>query len=151
MSRTSYHLRKGQLFYAKTGRAIPESMAGRMTIRGKTVYRDGRRVGQLRQKGISDKISKRIDKNLKVGGARIARDTPRSGEEMKDYEIAKDERDRVSVENFKSAVQYLIDIKALTPNDADEIIRLYINGDDATRSYYWNYVRSLFDEMGFEY
>ena len=75
---TSFHLRSGQLFYAKTGAPVPEKMIGRMEVRGKTVYRDGRKVGSLKQKTITKKVKSRINKNIKPGSSRVKIKRPRS-------------------------------------------------------------------------
>ena len=54
---TSYHLKGGQLFYAKTGASVPDKYASNLTVdlAKKTVYKDGRKVGALRQKTIGKK------------------------------------------------------------------------------------------------
>ncbi len=164
MSRTSFHLHRGQLFYAKTGRAVPENLIGRMEIRGKTVYRDGRRAGQLRQKTLDPKIKERVQKRVKPGASRVKIKRPRRRTPIDppkgpigpiDPPIPpgglKTPAEAQALANFKNAVEYLIDLKILTPADGDALIQAYINGDDATRSYYWDYVHSLFGDEGFEY
>lgn len=157
---TSFHLRSGQLFYAKTGRAVPEQMIGRMEVRGKTVYRDGRKVGNLRQKGITKKVKTRINKDIKSGRSRVKIKRPRSREltppggpapPSPPRPPAPPMDDDQSTINFENALEYLVDLKVLQLGDADALLQRYKKGDHAERSFLWSYVHSMFDEVGFIY
>ncbi len=158
---TSFHMRSGQLFYAKTGGAVPEKMIGRMEVRGKTVYRDGRKVGNLKQKTITKKVKSRIIKNTKPGRSRVKIKRPRSRgltppggpqpPRSPPTPPAPPMEDDQSTINFENALEYLIDLKVLQPADADALLQRYKKGDHAERSFLWSYVHSMFDEVGFIY
>lgn len=160
MSRfTSFHLRSGQLFYSKTGAAVPEKLIGRMEVRGKTVYRDGRKVGTLKQKTISKRAKTNISKNLKRGRSRVRINRPRSrpptggdGAIIPSPTLPKGpiEQQQDAV-NFRKALDYLVDLKIIHDSDAQALNSRYINGDPSERSFLWDYVHSLFDEEGFYY
>ena len=157
---TSFHLRSGQLFYSKTGAAVPEKLIGRMEVRGKTVYRDGRKVGTLRQKTISKKARANISKNLKRGRSRVRIKRPRSrlptgddgaiisGPALPPKGPIEQQQDVI---NFRKALDYLVDLKIIHDSDARALYSRYINGDSVERSFLWEYVHSLFNEEGFYY
>lgn len=159
---TSYHLRSGQLFYAKTGRAVPESMIGRMHIKGDTVYRDGRKSGQLRQKGITPKALEKVKENVKHGGTRVKRvksggithkppvygpgplGTPEEGVPPSIDPIK-------GLTNFISAVDDLVSLKIITKDAGLSLVEEYTAGDDSQRSFLWEYIHSLFGDKGYIY
>ena len=157
---TSFHLRAGQLFYSKTGSAVPEKMIGRMEVRGKTVYRDGRKVGTLRQKTISKKAKANISKNLKRGRSRVRIKRPRSRPPTGGDDISIPSgpalpkgpiEQQQDVINFSNALDYLVDLKIIHDSDAQALYSRYINGDASERSFLWEYIHSLFNEEGFYY
>ena len=152
---TSYHLKGGQIFYAKTGAAVPEKYASKLTVdlaKG-TVYKAGRKVGVLRQKTISKKSLATIQRNIKrrpriptvskggrgggggaVGGVKIKYD-----------------KDTQSMINFGKSVDELVRMGHLSPADAAIFKDAFRVGNDATRYVLWDQVHAMYNEMGYDY
>lgn len=155
---TSYHLKGGQLYYSKTGAAVSEKHASKLTVdlAKKTVYKDGRKVGTLRQKTISKKATKTITKNLK----RRARVTtvnmdalrmegsptpPTGGVKIKV------DRDAQGIINFGKAVDELVRLGALEPAAGRTMKDFYKIASIETRYVMWDEVHTLFEEYGYQY
>lgn len=154
---TSYHIKGGQLFYAKTGKAVPEKHASKLTVdlAKKTVYKDGRKVGTLRQKTIGKKATETIIKNQKrrprvptvdmdavrEGG----KSTPPSGVKIKL------DREAQGVINFGKAVDELTRLGRLDTADAQAMKDVYKVGSNATRGALWDEVHAMFNEYGYQY
>ena len=155
---TSYHLKGGQLYYSKTGAAVPEKHASKLTVdlAKKTVYKDGRKVGTLRQKTISKKATKTITKNLKRR-ARVTTvnmdairmegsPTPPTG----GVKIKLD-RDVQGITNFGKAVDELVRLGALEPTAGRTMKDFYRITSTETRYVMWDDVHALFEEYGYQY
>jgi hypothetical protein len=152
---TSYHLMGGQIYYAKTGKAVPLKHADKLRVDiGKgTVYKDGRKVGQLKQKTITKNALATLKRNAKrtkrvgkvrgpgggVGGG--------GGSEPKE----KITREMQSAMNFRSACVELVTLKAITQNEYMDLVAEYVTADEVRRAELWAYVHSRFEEYGFEY
>ena len=152
---TSYHLKGGQIFYAKTGAAVPEKYASKLTVdlaKG-TVYKAGRKVGVLRQKTISKKSLATIQRNIKrrpriptvskggrgggggaVGGVKIKYD-----------------KDTQTMINFNKAVDELVRMGHLSSADAVTFKDMFKVGTDATRYVLWDQIHAMYNEMGYDY
>lgn len=155
---TSYHLKGGQLFYAKTGKAVPEKHASKLTVdlAKKTVYKDGRKVGTLRQKTIGKKATKTIAKNQKRRArvATVDMDAVRKGGKptlpTEGVKIKLD-RDAQGVINFGKAVDELTRLGRLDTADAQAMKDVYKVGSNATRGALWDEVHAMFNEYGYTY
>ena len=151
---TSYHMMGGQLYYAKTGKAVPQKYADKLRVDiGKgTVYKDGRKVGQLKQKTISKKALATLKRNAKrtkrVGKVRGPIGGAGGGG---GYEPDKVSREMQSAINFRSACVELINLKAITQKEYMDLVAEYVTADEARRAELWAYVHSRFEEYGFEY
>lgn len=155
---TSFHLRGGQIFYAKTGKAVPEKRASQLTVdlAKKTVYKDGRKVGVLRQKTLGKKASVTIKRNMKRR-ARIpavnmdaARQGVGGGESKGGVNIKLDRHAQGTV-NFAKAVRELVRLGRLSMADATAMEDVYRVGGYATRTALWDEVHGMFDEYGYVY
>ena len=155
---TSYHLKGGQLFYAKTGKAVPEKHAAKLTVdlAKKTVYKDGRKVGSLRQKTISKKATASIERNVKRRPRvpAVDMDAVRKGGKptpfMEGVKIKLD-REAQGVINFGKAVDELTRLGALGTADAQAMKNVYKVGSTEIRTALWDEVHSMFNEYGYTY
>ena len=155
---TSYHLKGGQLFYAKTGKAVPEKHAAKLTVdlAKKTVYKDGRKVGSLRQKTISKKATASIERNVKRRPRvpTVDMDAVRKGGKptppTEGVKIKLD-REAQGIINFGKAVDELTRIGRLDTTEAQAMKDVYKVGSDATRTALWDEVHSMFNEYGYIY
>lgn len=154
---TSYHLKGGQLFYAKTGASVPEKRASTLTVdlAKKTVYKDGRKVGTLRQKTLSKKSSATIDRNLKRRPRVPAVDVDAIRSKLKglDSATAEIKVDLVAQEviNFNKAVDELTRLGRLQPGDVQAMKDVYKFGSKIVRTALWDEVHGMFDEYGYTY
>lgn len=167
---TSFHLRSGQLFYSKTGRAVPSDVLARMHVGKKgVVYRDGRKVGNLRQKTISDASLTKIKTNIKTGGPRVKK--VKSGGVITLQGIDLNDRgtwsryDRIdpsavfyesrasvqSIVNFESAVDELVTLGVLTTEDGNKWVNEYVKASNPQRSEMWRMVHQYYGEEGYVY
>jgi hypothetical protein len=157
---TSYHLKGGQIFYAKTGAAVPEKFASKLTVdlaKG-TVYKAGRKVGVLRQKTISKKSLATIQRNLKrrprvpttLKGGRGAAAGAGGGPSVGGPKIKLD-KDTQSILNFNKAVDELVRMGRLSEADATVFKGAYKLGTDATRYVLWDQIHALYEEFGYDY
>ncbi len=155
---TSYHLKGGQIFYAKTGAAVPEKYASKLTVdlaKG-TVYKAGRKVGVLRQKTISKKSLATIQRNIKRrpriptvpkgGRGSGASEGPSVGGPKIKYD-----KDTQSMLNFNKAVDELVRMGHLSPADAVIFKDAFGVGNDATRYVLWDQIHAMYNEMGYDY
>ena len=157
---TSYHLKGGQIFYAKTGAAVPEKYASKLTVdlaKG-TVYKAGRKVGVLRQKTVSKKSLATIQRNLKRrprvptvskggrGGGGGAGEGPGIGGPK-----IKLDKDTQSIINFNKAVDELVHMGRLSVADAAVFKDAYKLGTDATRYVLWDQIHAMYEEFGYDY
>ena len=155
---TSYHLKGGQLFYSKTGAAVPEKHAAKLTVdlAKRTVYKDGRKVGTLRQKTISKKASTTISRNVKRR-ARVTTvnmdalrmegsPTPPTG----GVKIKLD-RDAQGIINFGKAVDELVRLGALDSTAGQTMKDFYKIASNETQYVMWDEVHALFAEYGYQY
>lgn len=158
---TSYHVKGGQLFYAKTGKAVPEKHAAKLTVdlAKKTVYKDGRKVGSLRQKTIGKKATATIERNVKRrprvpavdmdavrGGVKGGKPTlPTGGAKIKI------DREAHGVSNFGKAVDELTRLGRLDTTEVQAMKDVYKVGSNATRTALWDEVHSMFNEYGYQY
>lgn len=150
---TSYHMMGGQLYYAKTGKAVPQKYADklRVDIGKRTVYKDGRKVGQLRQKNLTKKTLSTLKRNAKRT-KRVAKvREPGGGVGGGGYEPDKVSREMQNAINFRSACAELVNLKAITQNEFMNLVAEYVTADKARQTELWALVHSLFDEYGFEY
>jgi len=158
---TSYHLKGGQLFYAKTGKAVPEKHAAKLTVdlAKKTVYKDGRKVGTLRQKTVSKKATDTIERNAKRrprvpavdmdavrGRVKGGEPTPPSG----GVKIKLDREAQGEI-NFGKAVDELTRLGALSTADAQSMKNVYKVGSTEIRTALWDEVHAMFNEYGYQY
>ena len=155
---TSYHLKGGQLFYAKTGVAVPTKHTSKLTVdlAKKTVYRDGRKVGTLRQKTISKKATKTIAKNLmrRPRVATVDMDTVRAGVKADTGKITVQsaiDRDAQSVINFNKAVDELIRLGGLDPAEGKTMKDYYRMAGKDTQYVMWDEVHARYEEYGYQY
>ena len=158
---TSYHLKGGQLYYSKTGTSVPEKHAAKLTVdlAKKTVYKDGRKVGTLRQKTISKKATATIERNVKrrsrvpavdmdaVRG-RVKGDKPTLPTEGVKIKL---DREAQGVINFGKAIDELARLGRLDTAEAQAMKDVYKVGSDATRGALWDEVHSMFNEYGYAY
>lgn len=155
---TSYHLKGGQIFYAKTGAAVPEKYASKLTVdlaKG-TVYKAGRKVGTLRQKTISKKSLATIQRNIKRrpriptvpkgGRGGGAGGGPSVGGVKIEYD-----KDTQSIINFSKAVDELVRMGRLSSADGATFVNMYKVGTDATRYVLWDQVHEMYNEYGYDY
>ena len=155
---TSYHLKGGQLFYAKTGSAVSAKHASTLTVdlAKKTVYKDGRKVGTLRQKTISKKATKTIAKNL-MRRARVAIvdiDAVRAGVKADTGKITVQsviDREAQSVMNFNKAVDELVRLGGLDPAEGKTMKDFYRMAGKDTQYVMWDEVHARFEEYGYQY
>ena len=154
---TSYHLKGGQLYYSKTGKAVPEKHASKLTVdlAKKTVYKDGRKVGTLRQKTISKKATKTINKNLKrrarvqtvnMDAIRKVGSTPPT-----DGVKIKINREAQGIINFSKAVDELVRLGALEPVAGRTMKDFYKIASKETQYVMWDDIHMLFEEYGYQY
>lgn len=158
---TSYHLKGGQLFYSKTGKAVPEKYASKLTVdlAKKTVYKDGRKVGTLRQKTISKKATATIERNIKRRPRvpAVNMDAIRRGDkEGKSTSPGggvkiKLDRDAQGIINFSKAVDELVRLGAIDKAQAEAMKGVYKSGSNIIRTALWDEVHSMFDEYGYHY
>jgi len=155
----SYHLKGGQLFYAKTGASVPEKQASKLTVdlAKKTVYKDGRKVGTLRQKTIPKKASSTINRNIKRRARVPTVDMdsvrkrgkptlpPTGGVKIKL------DRDVQGAINFGKAVNELVRLGALDKAQAEAMKLVYELSTKEGRTALWDEVHALFAEYGYEY
>ena len=155
---TSYHIKGGQLFYAKTGKAVPENHASKLTVdlAKKTVYKDGRKVGTLRQKTIGKKATKTIAKNL-MRRARVATvdmDAVRAGVKADTIKITVQsviDRDAQSVINFNKAVDELVRLGGLDATEGKTMKDFYKMAGKDTQYAMWDEVHAMYEEYGYQY
>ena len=158
---TSYHLKGGQLFYAKTGAAVPEKYASKLTVdlAKKTVYKDGRKAGTLRQKTISKKASTTINRNIKrrprvpavdMGAVRAGTGKGPKGLGSGTVEI-KIDRDEQGIINFNKAVDELVRLGALDTAGGNAMKDVYRISSKETRYVLWDEVHALFEKYGYQY
>lgn len=154
---TSYHLKGGQLYYSKTGKAVPEKHASKLTVdlAKKTVYKDGRKVGTLRQKTIGKKATETISKNQKrrarvqtvnMDAIRNVGSTPPT-----DGVKIKINREVQGIINFGKAVDELVRLGALEPVAGRTMKDFYKIASNETRYVMWDDVHALFEEYGYQY
>ena len=153
---TSYHMMGGQLYYSKTGRAVPIKHVDKLRVDiGKgTVYKDGRKVGTLKQKNLSKSALATLKRNAKRTKrvAKVVRPSGRSGSKNLGYEPeGKPSREMQNAINFRSACTELVNLKALTHQEYIDLVTEYLSADEARQAELWAYVHSLFDEYGIEY
>ena len=158
---TSYHLKGGQLFYAKTGKAVPEKHASKLTVdlTKKTVYKDGRKVGTLRQKTIGKKATATIERNVKrrlrvpTVNMDAVRGRVKGGKPTLPTEGVKIKIDREAqgVINFGKAVDELTRLGRLDTGEAQAMKDVYKVGSNATRVALWDEVHAMFNEYGYQY
>ena len=155
---TSYHLKGGQLFYAKTGSAVSAKHASKLTVdlAKKTVYKDGRKVGTLRQKTISKKATKTIAKNLmrRLRVATVDMDAVRAGVKADTGKITVQsviDRDAQSIINFDEAVDELVRLGGLDPAEGKTMKDFYRMAGKDTRYVLWDEVHARFEEYGYQY
>ena len=155
---TSYHLKGGQLFYAKTGSAVSAKHASKLTVdlAKKTVYKDGRKVGTLRQKTISKKATKTIAKNL-MRRARVATvdmDAVRADVKADTVKITVQsviDRDAQSLINFNKAVDELVRLGGLDAAEGKTMKDFYKMAGKDTRYVLWDEAHVRFEEYGYQY
>ena len=154
---TSYHLKGGQLYYAKTGSAVPAKHASKLTVdlAKKTVYKDGRKVGTLRQKTIGKKAIKTISKNL-MRHPRVATvdmDAVRAGVKADTGKITVQsvDRDAQSIINFGKAVDELVRLGGLDATEGKTMKDMYKMAGKDTRHVLWDEVHARFEEYGYQY
>ena len=155
---TSYHIKGGQLFYAKTGKAVPENHASKLTVdlAKKTVYKDGRKVGTLRQKTIGKKATKTIAKNL-MRRARVATvdmDAVRAGVKADTVKITVQsviDREAQSVINFNKAVDELVRLGGLDATEGKTMKDFYKMAGKDTQYAMWDEVHAMYEEYGYQY
>ena len=155
---TSYHLKGGQLYYAKTGTSVPAKHAGNLTVdlAKKTVYKDGRKVGTLRQKTIGKKATKTIAKNLmrRPRVATVDMDAVRAGVKADTGKITVQtviDRDAQSVINFNKAVDELVRLGGLDATEGKTMEDMYKMAGRDTRYVLWDEVHARFEEYGYQY
>ena len=154
---TSYHLKGGQLFYAKTGSAVPAKHASTLTVdlAKKTVYKDGRKVGTLRQKTIGKKATKTIAKNLmrRPRVATVDMDVVRAGVKADTGKITVQsvDRDAQSIINFGKAVDELVRLGGLDATEGKTMKDMYKMAGKDTRHVLWDEVHARFEEYGYQY
>ena len=155
---TSYHLKGGQLFYAKTGSAVSEKHASKLTVdlAKKTVYKDGRKVGTLRQKTIGKKATKTIAKNLmrRSRVATVDMDAVRAGVKADTGKITVQsviDRDAQSVINFNKAVDELVRLGGLDATEGKTMKDFYKMAAKDTQYVLWDEVHARFEEYGYQY
>ena len=151
---TSYHLKGGQLYYAKSGSAVPAKHAAKLTVdlAKKTVYKDGRKVGTLRQKTISKKATKTIAKNL-MRRARVATvdmDALRAGAIKITVQSVID-REAQSVINFNKAVDELIRLGGLDATEGKTMKDFYKMAGKDSQYVLWDEVHARYEEYGYQY
>lgn len=142
---TSYHMHGGQLFYAKTGKIVPEKVQAKLTVdvaKG-TVYRNGRKAGQLKQRTVSKKSKSLIAKKsitrprVKKVYSKLYVKPPRvKGEPASQAEKIR----RISNENYSKAINELIFLKKLTYPEGIKCVNDYVKGNDVFRSEAWNHL-----------
>lgn len=155
---TSYHLKGGQLFYSKTGKAVPEKHASKLTVdlAKKTVYKDGRKVGTLRQKTISKKATATIIRNIKRRPRvpAVNMDAVRNGgKPTSPTGGAKIKIDRVTqgMINFRKAVDELVRMGALDSAKAETMKDYYGVASKETQYAMWDEAHAMYDEYGYQY
>lgn len=153
---TSYHLMGGQLYYSKTGRAVPIKHVDKLRVDiGKgTVYKDGRKVGTLKQKNLSKSALTTLKRNAKRTKrvAKVIRPSGRTRSKNLGYEPeGKPSREMQNAINFRSACIELVNLKAITRQEYIDLVTEYLTADEARQVELWAYVHSRFDEYGIEY
>ena len=152
---TSYHMMGGQLYYSKTGKAVPQKYVDKLRVNiGKgTVYKDGRKVGQLKQKNLTKKALSTLKRNAKRTKrvAKVVRPSGRTKPENLGYEPRKASREMQNAINFRSACIELVNLKAITNSEYMDLVAEYVTADEARQAELWAYVHSRFDEYGIEY
>lgn len=155
---TSYHLKGGQLFYAKTGSAVSEKHASKLTVdlAKKTVYKDGRKVGTLRQKTIGKKATNTIAKNLKRRPrvAIVDIDAVRAGVKADTGKItvrSAIDRDAQSEINFNKAVDDLVRLGRIDATEGRTMKDFYKMAGKETRYVLWDEVHARYEEYGYQY
>ena len=157
---TSYHLRHGQIFYAKTGKAVPEKHASKLTVdlAKKTVYKDGRKVGTLRQKTLGKRATASIERNMKRRPRvpSVDMDAARKWVQGKPKGlgsgvVTKLDRETQGMVNFGRAVRGLVQLGRMTMAEANAMIEVYKVSGSATRTALWDEVHAMYDEYGYVY
>ena len=155
---TSYHLKGGQLFYAKTGSAVSAKHASKLTVdlAKKTVYKDGRKVGTLRQKTISKKATKTIAKNTmrRPRVTTVNMDAVRAGVKADTVKITVQfviDRDAQSVINFNKAVDELVRLGGLDAIEGKTMKDYYRMAAKDTQYVMWDEVHARYEEYGYQY
>ena len=155
---TSYHLKGGQLFYSKTGSAVSAKHASTLTVdlAKKTVYKDGRKVGTLRQKTIGKKATKTIAKNLKRRPrvATVNMDAVRANGAVAASSMSvqsRIDRDAQGILNFNKAVDDLVRIGGLDATEGKTMRDFYRIANKDTQYVMWDEVHARFDEFGYQY
>lgn len=158
---TSYHFKGGQLFYAKTGASVPAKTSSNLTVdlAKKSVYKDGLKVGTLRQKTLSKKASATIERNIKrrprvpavdmdaVRG-KVQGEPKGLGSGTAGIKVDFEEQ---GVINFGKAVDELIRMGRLEGGEGTALKGAYKVGSKATRTSLWDDVHAMFDEYGYSY
>ena len=155
---TSYHLKGGQLYYAKSGAAVSAKHASKLTVdlAKKTVYKDGRKVGTLRQKTISKKATKTIAKNQmrRPRVATVNMDAIRAGVKADTGKITVQsviDREAQSIMNFNKAVDELVRLGGLDPAEGKTMKDFYRMAGKDTQYVMWDEVHARFEEYGYQY
>ncbi len=158
---TSYHLKGGQLFYAKTGASVPEKYASKLTVdlTKRTVYKDGRKVGNLRQKTLSKKSSATIERNIKRRPRipAVNMDAIRRGDKGGKSTSPgggvniKLDREAQRIINYSKAVNELVRMGALDSAQAETMKDYYRIASKETQYAMWDEVHAMYDEYGYHY
>lgn len=164
----SYNFAQGQLFYSKTGRRVPDKYQKALVvdITKKGVYKNGRKVGSLKQKNLTKKAIatrtrslKKVQKNM-VKGVYIPRvkttthfitGSPIAGAGLLSEEVFAEKADIQSVINFELAISGLIDLKIMTESEGREWVIGYEQATKEARAKMWDEIRAMFKDVGIEY
>ena len=152
---TSYHLMGGQLYYSKTGKSVPLKHVDKLRVDiGKgTVYKDGRKVGTLKQKNLSKSALATLKRNAKRTKrvAKVLRPSGRTGSKNLGYEPGKPSREMQNATNFRAACIELVNLNAINQDEYMRLVSEYVTADEARQAELWAYVHSRFNEYGFEF
>ena len=164
----SYNFAQGQLFYSKTGRRVPDKYQKALVvdITKKGVYKNGRKVGSLKQKNLTKKAVatrtrslKKIKKNM-IKGVYVSRvkttthfiaGSPIAGAGLLSEEVFAEKADIQSVINFELAISGLIDLKIMTESEGREWVIGYEQATKAARAEMWVEIRAMYNDVGVEY
>ena len=130
----SYNFAQGQLFYSKTGRRVPDKYQKALVvdITKKGVYKNGRKVGSLKQKNLTKKAVttrtrslKKVQKNVAKGvyiprvktTTHFIAGSPIAGAGLLSEEFFAEKADTQSVINFELAISGLVDLKIMSESE----------------------------------